>query len=125
MDGNLTNMLLWFAVFFGIIYFIIIRPNNKQQKERRAMLESLKVKDKVITIGGIHGTVTKINEDTVIIKVANNVELEFLRSAVQTIENRNFKEETDKKSNRFKLRKGTKTEETEAGDNAPSENPEV
>ena len=40
MDGNLTNMLLWFAVFFGIIYFIIIRPNNKQQKQRRALFIS-------------------------------------------------------------------------------------
>lgn len=97
MDQSLTNMLLWFAVFFGIIYFIIIRPNNKQQKQRRAMLDSLSVKDKVITIGGIHGTVTKINEDTVILKVASNVELEFLRTAVQTIENREVKVEEVKK----------------------------
>ncbi|NLI93620.1 MAG: preprotein translocase subunit YajC [Peptococcaceae bacterium] len=92
MDSSITNMVLWFAVFFGIIYFIIIRPNNKQQKERRMMLDSLKEKDKVVTIGGLHGTVTKIMEDTVMIKVASHVELEFTKSAVQTIENRDYKQ---------------------------------
>ena len=95
MDQNLTNMLIWLVVFFGIIYFIIIRPQNKQQKARRAMLDSLRVKDKVITIGGIHGTITKVKEDTVMIKVADNVEIEFLRHAVQSIENRDYREELD------------------------------
>jgi len=104
-DQSLTNMLLWFAVFFGIIYFIIIRPNSKQQKERRTMLDSLKLKDKVITIGGLHGTVTKIEEDTVMIKVANNVEIEFQRSAVQTIENRDYKEGTSTKGRKLKKNK--------------------
>lgn len=92
----MMNMVLWFAVFFGIIYFIIIRPNSKQQKERRTMLESLRLRDKVITIGGIHGTVTKINEDTVIVKIANNVEIELNRGAVQSIENRDYKEDVKK-----------------------------
>lgn len=91
MDQSLMNMVLWFAVFFGIIYFIIIRPNSKQQKERRLMLDSLRLRDKVITIGGIHGTITKVNEDTVMVKVANNVELEFNRHAIQSIENRDYK----------------------------------
>ncbi|HHV65832.1 MAG TPA: preprotein translocase subunit YajC [Peptococcaceae bacterium] len=119
MDQSLMNMLLWFAIFFGIIYFIIIRPNNKQQKERRAMLESLKVKDKVITIGGIHGTITKVNEDTVIIKVAKDVELEFLRSAVQSVVNRDYKEEAAKKNRKVKVRKDTKLQEQEEAKNEP------
>jgi preprotein translocase subunit YajC len=112
MDQSLTNMILWFAVFFGIIYFIIIRPNNKQQKERRNMLDSLKVKDKVITIGGLHGTVTKINEDTVIIKVAPNVELEFLRTAIQSIENRDYKEGTTGKGRKLRRKKDAAVQET-------------
>lgn len=112
MDQSLTNMILWFAVFFGIIYFIIIRPNNKQQKERRNMLDSLKVKDKVITIGGLHGTVTKINEDTVIIKVAPNVELEFLRTAIQSIENRDYKEGTTGKGRKLRRKKDDAVQET-------------
>lgn len=96
MDQSLMNMVLWFAVFFGIIYFIIIRPNSKQQKERRLMLDSLRLRDKVITIGGIHGTITKVNEDTVMVKVANNVELEFNRHAIQSIENRDYKADLGK-----------------------------
>lgn len=122
MDQSLMNMLLWFAVFFGIIYFIIIRPNSKQQKERRAMLESLKVKDKVVTIGGIHGTITKVNEDTVMIKVAKDVELEFLRAAVQSIQNRDYKEESGKKSRKVKLRKEPKTEESAETKDETSDN---
>ncbi|MGI6449770.1 MAG: preprotein translocase subunit YajC [Desulfitobacteriia bacterium] len=122
MDQSLMNMLLWFAVFFGIIYFIIIRPNSKQQKERRAMLESLKVKDKVVTIGGIHGTITKVNEDTVMIKVAKDVELEFLRAAVQSIQNRDYKEESGKKSRKVKLRKEPKTEESAEAKDETSDN---
>ena len=118
MDQSLMNMVLWFAVFFGIIYFIIIRPNSKQQKERRNMLDSLRLRDKVITIGGIHGTVTKINEDTVIVKVANNVELEFIRPAIQSIENRDYKEDTrSKKAKKVK----DEPEEVVEADNAPSE----
>ena len=96
MDQSIMNMVLWFAVFFGIIYFIIIRPNSKQQKERRLMLDSVRLRDKIITIGGIYGTVTKVNEDTVIIKVANNVEIEITRGAVQTIENRDYKDDIKK-----------------------------
>ncbi|KUO66985.1 MAG: hypothetical protein APF84_17485 [Gracilibacter sp. BRH_c7a] len=117
MDQSLMNMVLWFAVFFGIIYFIIIRPNSKQQKERRNMLDSLRLRDKVITIGGINGTVTKINEDTVIVKVANNVELEFIRPAIQSIENRDYKEDTKKKSKKDK----DEPVEVDDADNAPSE----
>lgn len=122
MDQSLTNMLLWFAVFFGIIYFIIIRPNNKQQKERRRMLDSVQVKDKVITIGGIHGTVTKVNEDTVIIKVAHNVEIEFLRSAVQTIENRDYKEESGSKTKKLKKNREERMEEPEEEASLDEEN---
>lgn len=119
MDQSLMNMVLWFAVFFGIIYFIIIRPNSKQQKERRMMLDSLRLRDKVITIGGIHGTITKINEDTVIVKVANGVELEFIRPAIQSIENRDYKD--DIKGKKSKKAKEEPKEEVDEADNAPSE----
>lgn len=123
MDQSLTNMLLWFVVFFAIIYFIIIRPNSKQQKARRAMLDSVRVREKVITIGGIHGTVTRIDEDTVTIKVADNVEIEFLRTAIQSIIDREDKEEKNSKSVKGrKFFRSRKDKDAEAGDNAPSEN---
>lgn len=126
MSGNLSGMLIWMAAIFGFMYFIIIRPNKKQQNERRTLLESLKVKDKVITIGGVHGTITRMTEDTVMIKVAPNVEIEFLRTAIQSIENRDYKEgTTSSKGRKLKRTKGEKVEETQEADNAQSENPDV
>lgn len=110
MNQGLYQTLVWFVAFFGIIYFLIIRPNSKQQKQRKAMLESLKVKDKVVTIGGIHGTVTKIKDDTVILKVSPSVEMEFLRAAIQTILNRQVEEPA--KGKRFTLKKQEKVEES-------------
>jgi preprotein translocase subunit YajC len=67
---------------FGAMYFLVWRPQSKQQKQRRAMLESLKKGDRVVTIGGIHGVVTALKEHSVSIKVADKMELEFERSAV-------------------------------------------
>jgi preprotein translocase subunit YajC len=99
MNQNTLNMVLWVAVFFIIVYFIMIRPNSKQQKARRTMLDSLQVKDKVVTIGGLHGTISKINEDTVKIKVAPNVELEFTRTAIQSVENRDAQKDSGKNDN--------------------------
>lgn len=112
MDQGMTSMLLWLAVMFAIFYFLMIRPNSKRQKERIAMLDAIKVRDNVITIGGIHGTVTRVNDETVMIKVAENVELEFLKSAVQTVENYDNKEESGKKK-KIRLKKEVKNEESE------------
>lgn len=84
------------------------------------MLESLKVKDKVVTIGGIHGTVTKIKEDTVIVKVAPSVEMEFLRAAVQTIVNRQVEEPV--RGKRFTLKKQEKVEQPKEIETEVSEN---
>ncbi|RNC29702.1 MAG: hypothetical protein AWM53_00319 [Candidatus Dichloromethanomonas elyunquensis] len=111
MNSSTLDLLFWFAVFFGIIYFIIIRPNNKQQKERRLMLDSLKEKDKVVTIGGLHGTVTKILEDTVMIKVAPNIELEYAKTSVQSIQNRDYKQ-AGGKSGKHNMSKTDKIEQS-------------
>ncbi|MDR0473863.1 MAG: preprotein translocase subunit YajC [Treponema sp.] len=70
----------------GIFYFLILRPQNKKQKETQKMLAALKKGDKVITIGGIHGTIQTVRESTVIIKVDDNTKLEFLRSAIGSVE---------------------------------------
>ena len=62
------------VIVLVVFYFFIIRPQQKQQKKRRAMLDSLRKGDKIVTIGGIHGTLTDIKEDTIRLKVADNVE---------------------------------------------------
>jgi preprotein translocase subunit YajC len=82
--GFLTSMLPFVAIIL-IFYFLIIRPQSKKRKETERMLNSLKKGDKIITIGGIHGTIHSIKDNSVIVKVDDNVKLEFLRSAVSNV----------------------------------------
>ena len=72
-----TGAILYLLVFGGIIYFLMIRPQQKQAKMRKELLQNLKVKDKVLTIGGVYGTISKINDDVVYVKVTEDVELKM------------------------------------------------
>ncbi|UMZ74017.1 preprotein translocase subunit YajC [Natranaerofaba carboxydovora] len=70
-----------------VFYLMIIRPQQKQQKERQQMLESLKKNDEVITIGGIHGTIKDIQEDTIKLKIAENMTITVSRFGIQKVVN--------------------------------------
>jgi len=83
--GSLLTSFLPFVFIIAIFYFLIIRPQNKKRKETEKMLSALKKGDKVVTIGGLHGTIQSVKETTVIIKADDNVKLEFLRSAVSNV----------------------------------------
>jgi len=67
---------------FALFYFLFVYPQKKRQKKHQEMISNLKVNDKVITIGGILGTVVKVKEDTVVLRVADNVRIELLKTAV-------------------------------------------
>ena len=74
---------LWpFVAMFAIMWFLLIRPAQKRQKETKSMQSSLKRGDAVITIGGIHGTIDAVDEATVYLKVADGTTLRFDRQAV-------------------------------------------
>jgi preprotein translocase subunit YajC len=79
--GALGPMILIFVVF----YLILIRPQQKQQKEARKMLEALKVGDRVLVAGGIYGMVAQLKEKSVVVKIAENTRVEMLRSAIQQV----------------------------------------
>lgn len=81
MDANTLNMLS-IILFIAIFYFVLIRPQQKQAKQRKELVESLKVKDDVVTIGGVYGTILKVKDTTVILKIADNVEVEILKTAI-------------------------------------------
>jgi preprotein translocase subunit YajC len=85
--GSMTTSLVTFALVIGIFYFLIIRPQNKKQKDTQAMINAMKKGDKVATIGGIRGTVQSVKDETVIIKVDDDTKLEFNKSAVSTVLN--------------------------------------
>ena len=74
-----------FVAIIAIFYFLIIRPQNKKQKETQKMLAALKKGDKVVTIGGIHGTIQSVKEQSVVVKVDENTKIEFNRSAISSI----------------------------------------
>jgi preprotein translocase subunit YajC len=85
MGGSLVSTLIPFALIILIFYFLIIRPQNKKQKETQRMLSALKKGDKIITIGGIHGVIYSVKDDSVVVKVDDGTRIEFSRSAVSSV----------------------------------------
>jgi preprotein translocase subunit YajC len=83
--ASLWATLLPFILMFVIFYFLLIRPQQKRQKARNAMLASLKKGDKVTTIGGLHGKIVELTDDTVVLLVNDTTRLTFNRSAVDSI----------------------------------------
>jgi preprotein translocase subunit YajC len=73
------------VLMFVVLYFLLIRPQQKRQKTRTQMLNSLKKGDKVVTIGGLHGTIVDITDDTVVLRVNDVTKLTFDRSAVNSV----------------------------------------
>ena len=80
-QGWLT-LAIYFGVFLVVFYFFIIMPRKKQEKKHASLLSDLKRGDKVVTIGGLRGEVAKVKDDTVLIKVNDNSELEFIKKAI-------------------------------------------
>jgi len=74
-----------FVAIIAIFYFLIIRPQSKKQKETQKMLSTLKKGDKIVTVGGIYGTIQTVREHSVVVKVDDNTKIEFSRSAVSSI----------------------------------------
>lgn len=83
MDGNILTTILPIVLMFAVLYFLLIRPQQKQQKAVRQMQEELKKGDKVVTIGGLHGVVDSLDESKVVIKVNENTRLTFDRRAIK------------------------------------------
>lgn len=83
-----SNPLITFLpliLIFVVFYFFIIRPQKKKEDERKRMIESVKKGDKVITIGGVHGTVTQVDEGSVLIQADTNVKLRVEKNAIASV----------------------------------------
>lgn len=83
--GNYLSSILPFIFMFVIFYFLLIRPQQKRTKQRNAMLSTVKKNDKVVTIGGIHGTVVDLTDDTVVLRVNESTKLTFERNAINSV----------------------------------------
>jgi preprotein translocase subunit YajC len=68
------------------MYFVLLRPQMRRQKETEKLIQSVKTGDRVLAAGGIYGTVANLKDNIVILKVADNVKLEVLRSSITSVE---------------------------------------
>lgn len=96
-SAQMMSSIIMFAAIILIFYFLIIRPQRKRDKETKAMLDAMKKGDKVVSIGGIHGTVVAVKEQTVVVKVDDNTRLEFTKSAISSVVNKDAVKAAPKK----------------------------
>ncbi|MGB0845406.1 MAG: preprotein translocase subunit YajC [Thiolinea sp.] len=83
--GGGLEMILMMGVFFAIMYFMIIRPQQKRAKEHKAMLDALGKGDEVVTGGGVLGKISNIGDNFVEIEVADNVKVKVQRQAIASV----------------------------------------
>lgn len=83
--GNIWGMVLPFVLMFAVFYFLLIRPQQKKQKTRNSMLSAIKKGDRIVTIGGLHGTIVELTDDVVVLLVNDATKLTFDRSAISTV----------------------------------------
>ena len=118
--GSLATSFIPLLLIIVIFYFFLIRPQNKKQKETQRMLSALTKGDKVITIGGIHGVISSVKENTVIVKVDDDCKIEFNRTAISSVELSDAdkakleEEAAAKKNKKFAFGKAKKSDEAAA-----------
>ena len=83
--GSGGVIIIWILVFFGIFYFLAIRPQRRQRQAHSQMVQTLKKGDEVVTIGGMFGTVTRISDDRVEIEIAKRTRVWYLKRAISSI----------------------------------------
>jgi preprotein translocase subunit YajC len=83
--GGGFESLLLIVIMFGVLYFLMIRPQMKRTKEHKAMIEALQKGDEIVTAGGMLGRVSRLNENYVTVEIAANVEIQVQRPAVQLV----------------------------------------
>jgi preprotein translocase subunit YajC len=80
--GGQSGFLIMMVLFFGVIYFLMIRPQQKKQKEIQKMRESLKEGDKVVTAGGIYGKIKEVSDTAFLLEVADGVKIKVDKASV-------------------------------------------
>jgi len=92
--GNWTSFLP-FVLIMAAMWFLMIAPQRKKQKEHQKMIAALKSGDEVLTTGGLYGTIVSVREDRLVVRIGDNTKVEVAKAFVQGVEN---KSDSDKKS---------------------------
>jgi preprotein translocase subunit YajC len=74
--------IIFLVVIFGLFYFVMVRPQRRRQKEHQAMMQELQKGDRVITAGGIYGTIESVSEDSIVLKVESGTSIRIARGSV-------------------------------------------
>jgi len=80
------TQLLFVIGMFAILYFLMIRPQQQRHKKHQEMIKNLRMNDRIVTIGGIYGTIVKIKDTSCILRVSDNVRIELLKSAISQVD---------------------------------------
>ena len=91
-------MFVWLGLMVALFYFMLIRPQKRREKERQALLEAVKTGDRVLFAGGLLGVVANVKEKTLIVKIADGVKVEIVRSAVSQVLEKGAAPEADAKA---------------------------
>ena len=82
------STLLFFGAMILIFYFMILRPQKKRQEEHKKLLGSVKRGDKIVTASGIHGTVSDVEENVIVLQIADNVRIRIDKAAIGSVESK-------------------------------------
>lgn len=96
MTSQTTTLALYFVIFIPFIYFIMIRPQQKQAKKRKTLLEGIRTRDMIITTGGLYGKIIKVKDNSIILEIADKVEVEVSKAGISSVENRDIEPEKGK-----------------------------
>lgn len=83
-----ASMLIPIILIYVIFYFVLIRPQRKEQRDHKTMLGNLKKNDDIVTTGGIHGTIVNVKEKTFMLRIDDNVKIEINKSAISYLKNK-------------------------------------
>ena len=84
--GSWGGVAIYFVAFAALFYFLIIMPRKRQEKTHKSMMTDLSSGDKIVTIGGIKGKITKVDDESVRLMISDNTEIELLKKAIAYIE---------------------------------------
>jgi len=84
-QGLPTMMIVGYVLLFAAMYFFMIAPQRKKQKEHEKMLSALQSGDEIVTTGGIFGTITNVKDDRFVVRIADNTKIELGKGFVQTV----------------------------------------
>lgn len=86
-DGSILSLIIPLVLMFAVFYFLLIRPQQKRQREVKEMQDALQKGDNIVTIGGMHGKIHAMDEDTIVITTDAGVKLTYDRTSVREVVN--------------------------------------